>query len=185
MSRIAIIIPVYNAADTLPRLLESLRKQSFRDFSAVFVDDGSSDESRDILRSAASADGRMICIEGKHGGPGAARNLGLGHADALQADFVTFLDADDYLVPDAIETAIQLLEESGADIVHYPWLSDDSGQKFVQPAVLPSIFVWNKVYRRSAISDIRFIPSSYAEDLAYFIETEARTPRRVACPKAL
>ena len=185
MSRIAVIIPVYEAAGTLPRLIDSLRAQTFGDFTAIFVDDGSSDGSRDLIRSAAKEDTRVVLIESSHGGPGAARNLGLDMADAIQTDFITFLDADDHLVPAALETAIRTLDDSGADIVHYPWSSGTEERPSTHPPVLPSIFVWNKVYRRNAVAGVRFLQSTYAEDLAYFIETEARAPRRVECPRAL
>ena len=187
MSRIAVIIPVYNAVDTLPRLLESLRRQTFRDFTAILVDDGSTDGSRSLIHDAGEADERVFLIEGAHGGPGAARNIGLDRAEEMDVEYVTFIDADDFILPDALEAAIRILDESHADIVHYPWTLDETGQNGSRPFsfTLPSIFVWNKTYRLSAISGIRFLQSKYAEDLAYHIEVEARSPRRVECPRAL
>ena len=105
MSRIAAIIPVYNAQDTLARLLKSLQSQTLRDFAAIFVDDGSTDGTREMLRAASADDARMILVEAKHDGPGAARNAGLDEADRIGAEFITFIDADDFLVPDAFAPA--------------------------------------------------------------------------------
>ena len=185
MSSVAVIIPVYNAADTLSRLLATLRGQTLRDFVAIFVDDGSSDESREILRAASAADDRFQLLACAHGGPGAARNIGLDRADELKADFIAFLDADDYFAPDALETAVGLLQKTDADIVHFPWAADEAGLAAAGSISQPSIYVWNKVYRRSAVEGVRFLQATFAEDLAYFLETDARRPKRVACPRAL
>lgn len=186
MSRISAIIPVYNAADSLPRLIESLRMQTMRDFTAIFIDDGSTDGGIGILRDIADRDGRFVVLEGSHAGPGAARNLGLDEADRLKSEFVTFIDADDFIAKDALETAVGILDDSGFDIVHYPWVDDETLLECeIPPLSTPSIYVWNKTYRRSAIQGIRFLNSDYAEDLAYFLETDANAPQRIACDKAL
>lgn len=185
MSRIAAIIPVYNAAATLPRLIESLRLQTMQDFTAIFVDDGSTDDGAGILRGVAARDGRFVVLEGRHAGPGAARNIGLDEADRLDVDFVTFIDSDDFVVPDAFEAAVRSLEDTGSDIVHYPWAEDGDSLASAGPLDTPSIYVWNKVYRRSAVAGVRFLKSDYAEDLAYFLETEVRLPRRIGSPRAL
>ena len=185
MSKVAVIVPVYNAEETLPSLLASLRAQTLRDFAVIFSDDGSSDRSREMIRTAAAEDERIHLVECAHGGPGAARNSGLDLADVLKVDFITFLDADDHIVPDALEASVRLLEESGADIVHYPWAADDASLAEACPLSQPSIYVWNKVYRRSAVEGVRFIDSCFAEDLAYFLETDARRPKRVSYPRAL
>ena len=137
MSQIAVIIPVYNASDTLPQVLDSLRVQTLRDFTAIFVDDGSSDDSRDIIRAAAHDDERILLLECKRGGPGAARNVGLDKADQMKAEFIAFLDADDHFTTDALETAVRTLREFDADIVHFPWAADDAGLAAAKPLSQP------------------------------------------------
>ena len=185
MSQIAAIIPVYNAKDTLARLLESLQSQTLRDFAAIFVDDGSTDGTREMLRAASADDARMILVEAKHDGPGAARNAGLDEADRIGAEFITFIDADDFLVPDAFATATSILIESGADIVHYPWAASREEAESAPALKSPSIYVWNKMYRRRAVEGVRFIRSTFSEDLAYYLETNLRNPTRIGSPRAL
>lgn len=115
----SIIIPVYNAETTLSASLESLRAQTFRDFEAVFVDDGSTDRSPEILEAFAAESGiacRYVRQE-RNSGVAAARNRGIKES---HGDYLAFLDADDTLVPNALETIAAAAD--GADIVGWDWL---------------------------------------------------------------
>ena len=182
---LAVIVPVYNAADTLPRLLDSLKGQTFRDFTVLFVDDGSTDASAEIIRGESVRDARFVLLKGRHSGPGPARNVGLDEADRLGVSYVTFVDADDMPAPDMLETAVDAIERSNADIVHYQWSETPGGQPHRDSVGCPSIYVWNKLYRREAIAGIRFVPSHFAEDLAFFLETSLRAPHRLGLATVL
>ncbi len=173
---IAIIVPFFNAADTLPRLISALKAQLCTEFVALFVDDMSTDDGASII--AASQDSRFIVLNGCHRGPGAARNIGLDKADELRVEYISFVDADDIPHPEMLNEAKNRLESSGADIVHFEWSSSYNGLPNPDSIGRPSIHVWNKLYRRQAITGIRFIDSLFAEDLAFFIETECRNVRR-------
>lgn len=123
--RISVIMPVYNAAKTLYESLESIRRQSFRDFELIFVEDGSMDDSVEILeRFAASADFPChIVSQGRNQGVAAARNRGLA---AACGEYLAFVDADDLIEPQALETAVQALDasEEPVDIVGWDWTLD-------------------------------------------------------------
>jgi len=95
----SIIIPVYNVENYLRDCLDSVLNQSFNDWEAICVNDGSTDGSAAILESYAEQDSRFIVISQPNGGLSAARNTGL---DAAQGDYVLFLDSDDWLESDAL-----------------------------------------------------------------------------------
>ena len=120
--KVSVIMPVYNAARTLPESLESIRQQSFRDFELIFVEDGSTDESVELIEAfAASADFPChIVSQLRNQGVAAARNRGLA---AACGDYIAFVDADDRIEPQALETAVHALDatDGSVDIVGWDW----------------------------------------------------------------
>lgn len=108
--KISIIIPVYNAAQSLDRCICSVLEQSYASFEAVLVDDGSTDDSTAICDRYAAEDSRVVVIHKTNGGVSSARNAGI---EAATGDYIMFLDADDVLSLDALET----LSNKDADMV--------------------------------------------------------------------
>ena len=104
MPRYSIIIPTYNRAGTVSNTLESCFSQTFEDFEIVVIDDGSKDNTVDVLRSID--DPRLKVVTQENAGPAAARNTGLDNASG---DFIAFLDSDDVWYPDFLATAEQML----------------------------------------------------------------------------
>lgn len=177
--KVAVIVPFWNAADTLPRLVAALKAQTYPQFTAFFVDDGSTDGGRAYMDGIAGGDSRFKVLKGNHSGPGPARNVGLDASERLGFEYVTFADADDIPLPAMLEEAVAALDGSDADIVHYQWCSEPGGEAHRDSrGGKPAIYVWNKTYRLSAIAGIRFIDAKFSEDLAFYLETEARRPRR-------
>lgn len=113
-------MPVYNAAATLQRSLDSIKAQTFRDFEVVFVDDCSTDETPEMVASFASESGIECWVfrQERNGGVAMARNRGL---DEAIGEFVVWVDADDAIAPDALEKAISLADKDGLDIVGWDW----------------------------------------------------------------
>lgn len=97
----SVIIPVYNVELYLKGCLESVRGQSFTDWEAVCVNDGSTDGSAAILEDYVAKDARFRLVTQPNGGLSAARNAGL---DAAQGEYILFLDSDDWLESKALET---------------------------------------------------------------------------------
>ncbi len=112
MPAIDIIVPVYQAEKTLRACVESVERQSFRDWGLILIDDGSRDASGAICDELAGRDPRLRVIHQPNGGVSAARNRGLGE---VSAPWVYFLDSDDVLLPGALETLYRLASENGAD----------------------------------------------------------------------
>ena len=97
MPKISVIIPVYNVYDYLEECLESVVKQTFDDFEVLVVNDGSLDNSQEIIDFYAKKYSYVKGLKKKNGGLSSARNYGLKKA---QADYVYFLDGDDFIAPD-------------------------------------------------------------------------------------
>lgn len=93
-SLISIIVPVYNTAAYLPRCVEALRGQTYRNLEILLVDDGSEDESGELCDAFAKADGRIRVFHKENGGSSSARNLGIEKA---RGEYLGFVDSDDFV----------------------------------------------------------------------------------------
>ena len=110
MALLSIVMPVYNAEKTLPRTIRSLLDQSFGDFELLAVDDCSTDTGVEIIRDFG--DKRVRLIEMKsNGGAAAARNAAL---DQIRGEYVTFLDADDWIENDWLSRAASILRSDAS-----------------------------------------------------------------------
>lgn len=111
--KLSIVIPVYNGAKYVRTCLEMIRRQTLQDWEAIFVNDGSTDNSGALLDELAQMDARVMAFHQKNGGTSRARNCGLEHA---KGEFVTFMDCDDELDPQMYETLVRLIEDTGTDM---------------------------------------------------------------------
>ena len=104
--RIAVIVPAYNVAAFIRQTISSILSQSFADFVVVAVNDGSTDESGEVLRSISDA--RLIVIDQENsGGPSRPRNVGIAAQDS---EFVALFDADDLMTEDKLAESVRVLE---------------------------------------------------------------------------
>lgn len=135
----SIIVPVYNASQTLPRCLDSIINQDFRDFEVICVDDGSNDSSWSILGDYALMDSRVRLFSQSNAGPSAARNRGLKE---MIGDYVLFVDSDDYFYS---SEALSILNETiisneGCELVYF------AGAFVSSDGVFPDYTKKNKAY---------------------------------------
>ena len=114
MPELSVIIPVYNTAGYLRKCLDSVRSQTMQDMEIICVDDGSTDESPDILDEYARADTRIKVLHKENGGLVSARKAGLSIASGLYTGYV---DSDDWIEADMYETLCRIMRESGAELV--------------------------------------------------------------------
>lgn len=184
---VSIVIPVYDVEAYLPECLESVRDQTFREWEAIIVVDGSPDDSEAIARRFAAEDARFSVIVTPNRGLGAARNVGLEHTSG---EFVGFLDSDDVLVANALERLVIAARTYGSDIAAgraEDLLPDGSraiywthrGSAYRDgidvtdaqrsPELLDDHVVWNKLYRRELIdrADLDFPVGVHCEDLRF------------------
>ena len=108
MPAISVLMPCYNAADTLPEALDSLRQQTLKDIEIIAVDDGSTDPTRELLHEASRVDTRITVISQPHAGIIAALNAGLA---ACHAPYIARMDADDRARPTRLERQKDWLDQ--------------------------------------------------------------------------
>lgn len=113
MAKIAIIVTIYNTEQTLPKCLDSIVAQSFTDWEAILVDDGSTDSSGKICDEYAAKDSRFKVIHQENGGNSFAMNTGLAH---VNSEWVTFCDADDWAFDTWLEN-FRSIENDESDVL--------------------------------------------------------------------
>ncbi len=164
MTRISVVVPIYNVEEYLGSCLRSLSAQSAGDLEVIMVDDGSTDSSAQIAAEFAQRDPRFRLVSQPNAGLSAARNTGL---DEARGEFLAFLDSDDVLPADAYERLLGALEETGSDFatgnVHRLEGTDTAQAPFLARTfertrlrthvtrfrpLLADRTAWNKLYRR-------------------------------------
>ena len=149
---ISVIIPIYNVAPYLKRCLDSVLNQTYKNLEVICVNDGSTDESGDILDAFARKDKRIKVIHQRNQGVSVARNNGL---EAALGAYIGFVDGDDWIESQMYEELISRMLESGADIglCSYSEDTDDSCKKISNKLAIPEVVFGRKelleyVYKR-------------------------------------
>jgi len=114
MTEVSIIVPVYNAEKFVSRCIDSILQQEYDDFELILVDDGSTDESPEILDGYAKKDPRVRVIHKSNSGVSATRNLALEQA---KGKYIQFLDADDWIPDNSTKMLVREAEEKNVDLV--------------------------------------------------------------------
>ncbi len=189
--KVSVILPVYNQEKYLETAINSLRNQSLKDIEIICVNDGSTDNSLNILNDYVQKDARIKLINQKNQGPGAARNTGL---KAAKGEYIAFLDPDDWFEKNAMEELYNKAEKHNCDLIVFNFNKVGESGKFlgqynlktrlqrfyslnedenftwhnVKPRVLGGLHpaAWNKLYKRELIRNhkLHFAKSSLAED---------------------
>ena len=110
---VSIVVPVYKAEAYLPACLESILAQTFTDFELILVEDGSPNGCGELCDKLARTDGRIRVVHKPNGGPASAANAGL---DAATGRYISYVDSDDLLEPDFLETLYKMVTESGCPL---------------------------------------------------------------------
>lgn len=186
MDKISVIIPVYNAGNKIKRCLESILRQSYSNLEIICVDDGSTDQSGQILDEYAHQDNRIVVIHQKNSGVSSARNTGLNHANG---EYIGFVDADDYIEDKMYEVLYKMMVKNHSGIgvvaVETNFSNDGSLNEMIfsnGQMVITNFYkqnlsryflttVWNKLFHVSVIKNCRFsekIP--FSEDRIFFMQ---------------
>lgn len=192
MKLLSVIIPVYNVKPYLEKCVESIVDQTYHNLQIILVDDGSTDGSQTICDELAQKDSRIVVIHKENGGQSTARNVGM---DRAKGDYIAFVDSDDWLERNMYEVLINQLEAHDADLVacsFYECKGDE--KKAVGDSKNISVFnteeifinknqlrflVWNKVFRRSFVEKLRFVPGQVYEDFHFCRQVFLKTKKLI------
>ena len=189
--KITVIVPVYNVENYLRKCLDSIMAQTYKNIEIIVVNDGSTDTSGEICKEFSGMDHRIIYIEQENAGLSAARNTGLNN---MSGDYVTFVDSDDWIEQDYIETLYKKIVEYQADISvgnYYSYNEDEEtyyfhiyGDSYYEKvydniSIFENLYesqemksfalisAWGKLYKAKLFDYLRFDKGKLGED-GYF-----------------
>ncbi|MEG0176111.1 glycosyltransferase [Anaerorhabdus sp.] len=183
MSKVSIIVPIYNVEEYLGKCIESCLCQTFTDYELILVNDGSTDNGLSICHEYEKKDSRIKVLDKPNGGLSDARNAGMKTA---MSPYIYFLDSDDFIEPTLIEKCVNKLDETNADMVIfdvYQYFMKTNTKEIIKngygdsrcvnvgnnPEVLTKVLnaAWNKMYKLSLFKDnhIEYPVGYYYEDL--------------------
>lgn len=203
--KVSFIVPVYNTQDYLARCLDSLLSQTLNDIEIVVVNDGSPDDSAEIIAKYAGMDNRVRVVEKPNGGLSSARNAGM---DVACGDIIDFVDSDDYVEPNLAEFLVDVFAREHPEIVVFGaecepvelaskrirQLLSPKAQVFesFDPALLFSAnaqpYVWRVAYSRELIEreSLRFAENvRFAEDVVFQFESYPLSKKTILVPDKL
>lgn len=180
---ISVIVPVYNVKIYLEKCINSILAQTFSNFELIIIDDGSTDGSGKLCDILTKRDSRIICIHKENGGLSSARNVGL---EICRGDFITFVDSDDMISPNAFEVMLRFAIKYNSDIVvtknTISYSSNDVNPTFAEVGsyniyernkALTEILchttrweAWGHLFKKALWKNIRFPQGVLYEDLA-------------------
>ena len=196
--KISVIIPVYNVEKYLRRALNSLQAQTFTDWEAICVNDGSTDNSLSILQNYAEQDSRFKIINQANLSLSTSRNNGLKEA---KGEYIYFFDSDDFLHPQCFEIIYDCAVKNQAELVTFNFFKNKSGD--MEPQLYDkaqikakitneplfyqtkrgkfriSFNVWTKLYKRELLENLEFIPKISFQDYPHTFAVLLRHPKTV------
>lgn len=159
--KISIIIPVYNTEKYLSNCLDSLLNQTIDEIEILAIDDGSEDDSLSILKEYADKDDRIKIFSKKHNGAGSARNIGLDYSNA---EYINFVDSDDWLDNNCLEEAYNYCKMNNLDMLMYLLINQDESGKVYRTDYYDINCVdkkWDNLFNYKDVKDALFdIPVS-------------------------
>ena len=192
---ISIVIPIYNAEKYLEECLNSIKNQTYKNFEVIMVNDGSKDDSETICMNFLRSDSRFRYLKKENGGVSSARNVGL---DNVEGDYITFIDADDWVDENYLDLLITTVKKNHSDIVVSSYKQFNNIDVFYLRAyslqekyllnfermnrddfltIFPKLMSTNvcfnnavaKLFRKELVNNLRFDTSiKYGEDLDFY-----------------
>jgi len=202
-AKLSVIMPAYNAEKYIERSMESVLSQDYENMELIVVNDGSSDSTAELVSAAAAKDSRVRLLTVPNGGPAMARNHGIEAIDDA-SDFVMFIDADDELLPGAIDYAMEA-GEKGAELVMFGFTilsADGSRRDYFEPELwlspdtlgqaLPRLYmanmlnqVWAKLFSARLLREnkLRFPDFRWGEDRLFIFDCLEKAEKVAVLPR--
>ncbi len=182
--KISVIIPVYNAAKTLSKTIESLTNQTYKNLEIILINDGSTDDSLKICQEYAQKDIRIIVVNQKNSGVSAARNYGITISTGY---FISFVDSDDILESNYFMELYNSFKLTDADMVisnvkcitnngsFYPYNDINTKKEYSRKEFLKLLLnfkignaVWGKLFKKECVKNLKFEDFNINEDFIFF-----------------
>ena len=203
MSKVSIIMPVYNAERYLREAIDSVLRQIYTDFELLLINDRSTDHSQEICEEYAQKDSRIVLLKNDSDihGPGPTRNIGLDHATG---EYMYFMDADDWIEDCLLLRAVERMQGTGADIVQFGVTYEQNngncslqywwkGKSSLTKNEIKNEFhyfwrenrnsLWLYLFRREPIKTIRFEYIIIGEDISYIMDALCKAEIIVYIPE--
>ena len=199
---ISIVVPIYNVENYLRQCLDSISEQTYKNFECILINDGSTDNSKQIAEEYLT-DSRFKLINQSNKGLSGARNTGISHIRE-ESTFVAFVDSDDYIYPDFLETLIEHIEddvdiiEGMIDYFHDEIKVDNVCHDFEKQILISKddklgklalnelrVSVFPKLFRKSLFTEDFFPEGWIFEDLAVVPELVIHSGKWIKLPKVI
>ncbi len=178
---ISVIVPVYKVEDYLSRCVDSILSQTYRNIEVILVDDGSPDKCGEICDRYAQHDPRVRVIHKENGGLSDARNAGI---EIAQGQYISFIDSDDWVHPEFLESLYQLTRSTDADIAAsdfmrtstenlpltleeetvYQYSNLEALKQYAGVFYVQMVVSWGKIYKKQLFEGVRFPVGRVHED---------------------
>lgn len=185
--QVSVIIPVYNGEKYIERCIKSILNQEFRNFEIIIINDGSNDDTGKICNSLANNDNRIKIVNQNNKGVSKSRAKGV---EIAKGEYITFIDADDYIKKDFLSVLYKECKSSKIDIVCCNSIdcgekSDDINKKIEHNAILSSkeealddffegkrymYVIWGKFFRKECLKNLVYPNIKYTEDTYVMLE---------------
>ena len=203
MPRISIVVPARDVLAYVGRVIDDVRRQSYRDLEVLVIDDRSRDATAEVVERVVAADRRFRLLQGEGQGPSAARNLGL---QAASGELLAFVDADDRLAPDYLQRLVEEFDEVDADLavcnarrlegyrtgasgLHLRAFEDTPRVTHLRqsPQLVYDSTVWNKLFRRGLwdADGLSFPEGRWINDVYVSLRSHVLARRVVTVPETL
>lgn len=198
---ISVIVPLYNCQSVIKRCLDTIKEQSYKNIEIILVNDGSVDSTLSVIEKEAILDKRIRIISQENQGVSVARNIGIDNA---KGEFITFIDADDYVEKTYLEELYNVLEEYNADIsfcstqkevfkttinkelisnvkntnIKINIFSVNEGYSYLK-SYANRVEVWGTLYKKSVINETRFDTDLFVGEDALFFANVAKKSKKI------
>lgn len=189
MKLISVIVPVYNVEAYVSKCIQSLIDQTYKNIEIILINDGSTDESKNICSNFAEHFSNVNLFNTVNQGQSAARNIGLKHA---KGEYIGFVDSDDYIEHDFYESLINAIESTDSSVASGLIVTDQINQNLTvinREEAITRIMggdlgtvVWNKLFRADILKDVYFPIGQVHEEIEFNRNYLTRVAKLVVVP---
>lgn len=200
MKKVSVIIPAFNCENFISKCIESILEQTYKNLQIIIVNDGSSDNTKNICENFEKNNSNIILINKENEGPAIARKTGLEKADGY---YISFIDSDDYIDKNFYEKLVTSLETSNADIVECGYNIVNGNMQLIKEYKMKqqiiegqrncikhyvekkntTNYLWNKLYKNILFNNVEFQKLFAGEDAYVLLQLFGNAKKVVVIPE--